>query len=154
MYLKEPVEVALGFAEAWNDRDPDALAELFVDDADFVNVVALWWEDRRNIRRAHARGFRVMFGNSTMELERTKVRDLGDDAAVVHALWRMSGQVDPAGEPVGERRGVLVLVTARQPDGGWLAVAAQNTDRVEGAETMVAGGGRLEPTSYVGDHSP
>lgn len=148
MRLKEPVEVALAFAEAWNDRDPDALADLFVEDADFVNVVGLWWEDRRNIRRAHARGFRVMFGSSEMALERTKVRLLGSDSAVVLAVWRMTGQVSPDGAQVGDRAGMFTFVVERR-DGGWLAVSAQNTDRIDGAETLVAAGRTLTPTSYV-----
>ncbi|SDY52421.1 YybH family protein [Tessaracoccus flavus] len=150
MKLTDPLDIARGFLEAWNDQDPDALAALFTDDADFVNVVGLWWEDRPSIRRAHARGFRVMFGGSEMTLERTKVRRLGADAAVVHALWSMTGQVDPAGSPVGDRSGVLSFVVERQPDGGWLAVAAHNTDRFPAAETLVAEpSGQLEPTSYV-----
>ena len=116
MRLKEPVEVALAFAEAWNDRDPDALADLFVEDADFVNVVGLWWEDRRNIRRAHARGFRVMFGSSEMALERTKVRLLGSDSAVVLALWRMTGQLPRRG--AGGRPGWGVHLRGRAAAAG------------------------------------
>lgn len=150
MKLTDPLDIAQGFLEAWNDQDPDALAALFTDDADFVNVVGLWWEDRPSIRRAHARGFRVMFGGSRMTLERTKVRRLGSDAALVHALWTMTGQVDPAGSPVGDRSGVLSFVVERQPEGGCLAVAAHNTDRFDAAETLVATpSGHLESTSYV-----
>lgn len=148
MHLAEPLDVALAFAEAWNDHDPDAIAGLFTEDADFVNVVGLWWEDRRNIRRAHARGFREMFGRSTMALERTKVRNLGDDVAVVHALWQMTGQVDPDGETAGGRQGVFVFVVEHRADRGWLAATAQNTDVVPDSETMVADEG-LEPTTYV-----
>lgn len=148
MRLEDPLDVALGFAEAWNDHDPDALADLFVEDADFVNVVGLWWEDRKNIRRAHARGFRVMFGDSAMELRRTKVRELGD-VAVVQAIWRMHGQVDPEGRGVGAREGVITFVVARREPEGWRAFAAQNTDRFEDAETLVTDGGSIVPTSYV-----
>lgn len=34
-----PLAVAEGFAAAWNDYDAEALAGLFVEDAEFVNVV-------------------------------------------------------------------------------------------------------------------
>ncbi|NLE96885.1 MAG: SgcJ/EcaC family oxidoreductase [Propionibacterium sp.] len=149
MELQAPEDIAHGFVEAWEDRDPDALAVLFVEDADFVNVVGLWWEDQKNIRRAHARGFRVMFGSSTMRLERIKVRRLSVTIAVVHASWRMSGQFDPDGVRVGDRAGVFTFVAERRGDVGWRAVSAQNTDRLDGAETLVAGDGSLTPTSYV-----
>lgn len=148
MHLAEPADVARGFIEAWNDQDPDALAELFVEDADFVNVVGLWWEDRDAIRRAHLRGFRVMFGESHNVLEKTKTRMLGDDVAVVQARWRMTGQVGPDGARVGGRAGVFTFVVQSLDDVGWRAVSAHNTDRIEGAETMVAGSGSLRPTNY------
>ena len=148
MHLAEPADVARGFIEAWNDQDPDALAELFVEDADFVNVVGLWWEDKAAIRRAHLRGFRVMFGESRNVLEHTKVRMLGRDVAVVHARWRMTGQLGPDGAPVGGRYGVFTFVVHRLPDVGWRAVSAHNTDRIEGAETMVSSSGSLTPVNY------
>ena len=40
------------FLEAWNHRDPDALAALFDKDAEFVNVTGLWWHTREEIRSA------------------------------------------------------------------------------------------------------
>lgn len=149
LFLAEPTDIAHGFVEAWNDKDADALAELFTDDADFVNVVALWWEDRRDIRRAHARGFRVMFGSSEMALTRTKLRFLGPDAAVLHAQWEMSGQVAPDGRPVGGRTGVFTFVAVRDDALGWRAVAAQNTDHIPDAETIVVDEGTARPRSYV-----
>src|SRR5699024_12559077 len=76
-----PLAVAEGFAAAWNDYDAEALAGLFVEDAEFVNVVGLWWHDREHIRQAHDYGFRKIFRNSHMKLGRTAVRDLGADVA-------------------------------------------------------------------------
>ena len=55
-----------------------------------------------------------MFGSSEMALERTKVRLLGSDSAVVLALWRMTGQVSPGGAPVGDRAGVFTFVVERR----------------------------------------
>ena len=67
-----PLAVAEAFAAAWNDYDAEALAGLFVEDAEFVNVVGLWWHDREHIRQAHAYGFRKIFRNSHMKLGRTR----------------------------------------------------------------------------------
>jgi len=41
--ITEPEEIPARFAEAWNERDPDKIAALFDEDADFVNVVGIWW---------------------------------------------------------------------------------------------------------------
>lgn len=146
--LTRPHQIAENFAEAWNDADADALAALFVADADFVNVVGLWWRTREQIRDNHAYGFHHMFPDTTMELEEVTVRALGEDVAVVHAAWRMTRQITPDGERAGERNGVLVFTVARRPDNGWLAVSAQNTDRVPGAQTHVATTSALVPESY------
>jgi uncharacterized protein (TIGR02246 family) len=137
--LPEPELVARAFVEAWADRDARAIADLFVEDADFVNVVGLWWRDRDRIEQAHAYGFEHIFAQSRMSLRQVRTRRLGEDVAVVHAAWRITGQSSPDGKDVpGDRAGVLVFVMARRAD-GWWAVTAQNTDRVAGADTLVTG---------------
>ncbi|MER5766067.1 hypothetical protein, partial [Streptomyces sp. NPDC002082] len=45
--------------------------------------------------------------------------------------------------------GVLSFTLARQNDGHWLAVSAQNTDRVPGAQTHLATNGTLVPENYA-----
>lgn len=143
-----PRDIAEEFAAAWNAADPDALAALFVEDADFVNVVGLWWTNRHQIRENHAIGFQRMFPDTVMVLERVRVRDLGTDVAVVHARWTMSGQIDPAGKRTGTRRGVISFTAARQSTGRWLAVSAQNTDIVAGMQTHVSTDEGLKPETY------
>lgn len=151
--IQRPADLPYAFAEAWNDGDADALAALFAQECDFVNVVGLWWEDRGSVRDAHEYGFRKIFAGSRMELERVKTRSLGDGVAIVVVSWTLTGQSPSAGqspdgqqEP-GARHGVFtfVLVSAQQ---GWLAVAAQNTDRVPGSETQINLGGQLRPETY------
>lgn len=149
----DPARLPGAFAEAWNRGDADALAALFTEHADFVNVVGFWWTRRRQIRHNHAYGFAHIFAGSTMTLEKVQLRALGD-VAVVHARWRITGQGAPTGssgsvEP-GDRRGILVLVAQRQHDGQWLAVAAQNTDIVPEAQTLVADDAGLRPARYDG----
>lgn len=154
----QPADLARRFAAAWNVGDAAAIADLFIDDPDFVNVVGLWWKSRAAIRTAHAYGFEHIFPNARMTLENVAVRTIGADAATVHALWRLEGQSRPAGDTtdlpspnrptrLDRRRGILLLVAERQAD-GWHAVAAQNTDIIPGAETITADGARRTPRSY------
>jgi uncharacterized protein (TIGR02246 family) len=147
-----PRIIAEDFAAAWNAADPVALAALFVEDADFVNVVGLWWTSRRQIRDNHAYGFKHMFPHTVMALERVTVRELGADVAVVHAGWVMTGQITPTGETAGTRRGVITFTTLLQQTGRWLAVSAQNTDAVPGMQTYIATTEGLTPQSYATRH--
>ena len=45
--------VVESFADSWNRHDMEALAGLFTQDAQFVNVVGLWWRGRDEIWGAH-----------------------------------------------------------------------------------------------------
>ena len=49
------------FVSAWNEHDMRALSRLFADDADFVNVVGIWWKSRREIEAAHAATHQTLF---------------------------------------------------------------------------------------------
>ena len=90
--LDRPEDIPKTFVEAWNRRDADGIADLFDEDAEFVNVVGIWWHDREAIRKAHAYGLERIFNNSTLRLGTVKVKYLADDIAVVHARMSLSGQ--------------------------------------------------------------
>ena len=38
--------VVRAFFDRWNAGDADGIGALFAEDADFVNVVGLWWRSR------------------------------------------------------------------------------------------------------------
>ena len=142
-----PEDIPAAFVRAWMARDAAALAALFVPDADFVNVVGIWWEDRDAIQRAHHYGLTTFFAKSRLVLGRVKVRRLGAHHAIVHARLRLTGQVAPDGSEAGPRSTVLSFVCEGQ-EAGWLCVAAQNTDIVPGAETFASSDKGLTPQDY------
>ena len=149
MTLDDPGQMPHAFAAAWAARDPDALAALFEADAEFVNVVGLWWHSREAIRRAHAYGLAEIFLDSTLAVVRTRETPLADGVALVHAVMRLEGQspTGDVGRP-GERRTVFSFAMRRGAD-GWRCAAAHNTDVVPGAETHVRDErGALRPADY------
>ena len=142
------------FVEAWNQRDPDAIASLFDEDAEFVNVTGLWWHNREAIRRAHAYGLERIFQHSTLRLGLVRVKWLSDDVAVVHARMTLSGQtpVSEARSP-GTRTTIFSFVVHRTPE-GWRCASAHNTDVVPGMETHVVDAeGHLRPADYRRAHT-
>lgn len=145
--LARPEDFPEAFVAAWMARDGAALATLFAADADFVNVVGLWWEDRAAIARAHDYALKSFFANSRLVRGRRKLRMLGEDVAVLHQRFLLTGQIDTDGRETGRRSTVMNVVLQRNAD-GWLAVSAQNTDIVPGAETHVAGGSGLAARDY------
>jgi uncharacterized protein (TIGR02246 family) len=135
--LAAPEDMPEAFRAAWMARDAGALAALFAEDADFVNVVGLWWRDREAIRAAHHYGLTTFFRESELRFGRVAVRRIGADAAVVHARATLTGQIGREGGTAGTRRTVLSFVMARE-GAGWVCVSAQNTDIVPGQETFEA----------------
>ena len=147
MSVTLPEDFPEAFRAAWMARDGHAIAALFENDADFVNVVGIWWEDRAAIGRAHDYALKSFFSETRLTKGRIKVRLLGDRHAVVHARFRLTGQKRPDGGVAGDRTTILSFVLARS-DSGWRAVSAQNTDVVPGAETYRAGPDGLSAEDY------
>lgn len=149
MAMQSPEDMPLLFAKAWNARDPKALAALFAEDADFVNVVGIWWHDRQAIEKAHAYGLEVIFPDSQLKVLKTTTRLLEEKVAVVQSRMRLSGQTNPNGkEPLQDRWNIFTFVM-HQTTAGWQCVTAHNTDIVAGAETHIRqGDGNLKPADY------
>jgi uncharacterized protein (TIGR02246 family) len=147
MPVAAPDDMPRAFAAAWMARNADALADLFAEDADFVNVVGIWWEDRVAIRKAHHYGLTTFFRDSRLTVGRVKLREVAPGAAVVHARMILKGQRAPDGTEAGARHTILTFVMAERPD-GWICVAAQNTDIVPGRETFERSGDALISRDY------
>ncbi len=152
--IKAPLDIASKFTKAWNAGDAKAISELFAEDADFVNVVGLWWTSRRSIRRALKRGFAEWFDGSTFTVEKLSQRLLGSDAAMIIARWRIEGQRDPDGELAEARRGLATVAMQQLEDGTWLCVSCHFTDIAPAADTNLMVAGVVTPTSYLTPTSP
>ena len=159
--LRPPERIAEIWVAAWNRRDAGRLAELFVEDADFVSVTGLWWHDRAAIRRAHDYGLRTIFDRSTIVLVERRVRglvggpDVSPAAALVHAKMELAGQTAVADVDDPRPRRTIFTFVVRRTDDGWRCVAAQNTDVAPGAEANVIDDqGRMRSVSYQSGPSP
>ncbi|OJJ16329.1 DUF4440 domain-containing protein [marine bacterium AO1-C] len=136
-YVTKPEDIAALFVQAFNERDAVALANLFTDDAEFVNVVGLWWHNRQAIWKAHDYGLRTIFNNSVVELRKVKVKTITPEVALVQARMKLTGQTPHAGvaSPQG-RQNIISFVAQKMPD-GWVCVSAHNTDIIPGKETNI-----------------
>ncbi|WP_245683940.1 SgcJ/EcaC family oxidoreductase [Rhodohalobacter halophilus] len=149
--ITTPEEIPTRFAEGWNERDADKIAAIFDQDADFINVVGIWWENRDDIRTAHDYGLRVIFNDSNLRVGRVKVKYPAESVAVVHARMLLSGQSNVAGQSPQNRQTLFIFV-AHKTKSGWSCVSAQNTDIVPGKETNANIDGSLESVDYRGQY--
>lgn len=125
-----PEQAATAFADAWNRHDMDAFAALFASDANFVNVVGIWWKNRSEIEAAHRATHDTIFRDSRLTGDVSSVVELAPGLAAVHYTWTLTGARAPDGSS-GLRTGILLLIVQQGPS-GWLIKVAQNTDIVPG----------------------
>lgn len=133
-HVSEVAAVIKRFAECWNRHDMNAFAQLFSADAEFVNVVGLWWKGRGEIKQAHEFTHSTMFKNSRLTIADVNVRFPAKDVALARARWVLEGHVSPDGAALPPRTGILVSVLTSTPE-GWLIIDSQNTDVIEGELT-------------------
>jgi uncharacterized protein (TIGR02246 family) len=129
--ISKPENAATAFADAWNRHDMGDFATLFADDANFVNVVGVWWKNRTEIERAHRATHETMFRDSRLDGDVSSVVELAPGLASVHYTWTLTGASAPDGSPAGTRKGILLLVV-KEERSGWRIKVAQNTDIVPG----------------------
>lgn len=120
-------KVETGLQEAWNHHDMKAWANLFTEDADFVNVAGWWWKGRAQIEKKHTEIHAYIFRDSTLTIDEVDTRFLTPEIAIVHILWSLTGNRNPDGSDGQPRKGIFTQVLQKQ-NGKWLIAAAQNTD--------------------------
>lgn len=149
MNIKKPEEIPDLFVKAWNYRNADGIADLFDEDAEFVNVVGLWWHTRQDIRKAHAYGLKTIFNKSLLEVRRVKVKYLSDNVAVVHARMRLTGQTALGETKHPASRNNIFSFVAHRTSQGWMCASAHNTDVIPGAETnIITESGEVRAVDY------
>ncbi len=145
--ILDPGQIPYLFMEAWNKYNPDGIADLFYEDADFVNVTGKWWDNKTDIWKAHDFGLRIIFQNSRLEVLKVKVKYPAEDIAIVHTRIKVIGQTENKGVEAGERRTMFLFVAKKEND-KWLVVSAQNTD-ITGEQTNLRDAdGSLRSVSY------
>lgn len=123
--------VVHAFAECWNRHDMEAFGELFSPDAEFVNVVGIWWKGREEIRAAHRVTHQTIFKDSHLTLSDVSIRFPVDSVAIARCRWILEGHLSPEGEALPDRHGILLHVLLRKGEAWWI-IDSQNTDVVEG----------------------
>jgi uncharacterized protein (TIGR02246 family) len=121
--------VGASFVDDWNRHDMKSFGALFADDAEFVNVIGLWWHGRAEIQKQHEALHATRMRTSHLVVTESVVRLLSPDVAVLLQRWQLTGDTGIDGVTLPVRRGVMTLVMANE-GGHWQIASAQNTDIV------------------------
>ncbi|MGH8218823.1 MAG: SgcJ/EcaC family oxidoreductase [Steroidobacteraceae bacterium] len=118
--------IVRAYESGWNAHDPEALAALFADDIQWVNIVGMWWRGRTEVHAAHIGIHATMFKDVAMRIDDCGVRFLTDDVAVSVVTLAMGGFTPPDGKyrPPSQDR---LMLTMRCDRGKWCIVHGHNT---------------------------
>lgn len=145
--ITQPEQIPYLFMESWNRYDAQGIADLFYEDADFVNVTGKWWDNKTDIWEAHDFGLRIIFKDSEMQVLKVKVKNVSRDIAIVHAKIQVEGQTQKEDSKAGVRHTMFIFVAKKEND-SWRVISAQNTD-ITGEQTHIKDeDGNLKSVSY------
>jgi uncharacterized protein (TIGR02246 family) len=120
--------------EAMNHKDWKAYGDLFAEDADWINVVGMFWHGKDNVVKAHAAYGTTVFRNGGFTFSDLSIRQVAPDVAIVVVTEHTVEQVAPDGVhklPAGEDRLSFVVVNR---SGHWKITLGHNTPVNKAAE--------------------
>jgi uncharacterized protein (TIGR02246 family) len=125
--------VVKGYCEAWNAHDMKALAELFVDDAHWINIVGMHWPGKPAVVAGHAAYHQTFFRTTGIEMADVEIREISPDVAAAVILLKVDPFTPPDGtaRPSSEDRLTLILT---KRSGRWLIAHGHNTVIDRGAQ--------------------
>ena len=152
--MSSPVDPAISavidrFKDAWNRHDAAGISALFVEDADYINGVGMWFRSRAELLDSMTRYHQTIFRSTRLEPKVADVRMARPDVAVVHMTWEMDGERNLNDSPVSSRQG-LVTMLLTQESGGWIVFPAEQPGTYTFSLRYSQSGGGTAQFSNVG----
>jgi uncharacterized protein (TIGR02246 family) len=125
--------VVKAYCEAWNSHDMKALAELFVDEAHWINIVGMHWPGKPAVIAGHAAYHQTFFQTTGIEMADVEIREISPDVTAAVILLKVDPFTPPDGitRPSSEDRLSLILT---KRSGRWLIAHGHNTVIDHGAQ--------------------
>ena len=112
------------------------MAATYARDADAINLAGEWFQGRdafqKSLEDLHSAKTRA----SVWQTERTEIKFLTPEIALVHVYANSHGDRNPDGSPMKPRRVILTRVETKR-GGKWLIVASQATNIVPRASAQL-----------------
>ena len=121
-------KVLASFDEAFSRREADAVATLYTDDAEFVNVAGMLWRGRTEIRHGTAFVLANIFQNTTIQTDSVSIRFPTHDTAIAVIVQHTVGSfVLPDGTCISSTNNRLTYFLVKAGS-RWLIAGGQNTE--------------------------
>jgi uncharacterized protein (TIGR02246 family) len=118
--------VVTAVPEALNRKDMKAYADLFADDADWINVVGMHWIGKAAVVKAHEAYLKTIFRDGGMSTRDVTIRAVTPDVAIAVVTQDDKGGILPDGSKTPSGSGRLTYVLVKR-DSKWKITHGHNT---------------------------
>lgn len=118
---------------SWNTHNYSDISNYATEDCDWVNVVGMWWKNRREVQYAHQVFHEGMFKNVRLTKKSVQTRLITKDVIIAHLEQRVGTYFSPSGSVFPESDNITLLVYVKK-ESKWLLTAAENVVVVEQAQ--------------------
>ncbi|MFD1257500.1 SgcJ/EcaC family oxidoreductase [Mucilaginibacter terrae] len=110
---------------SWNNHDHSDMKNYTTVDCDWVNIVGMWWKNRKEVEFSTQFYHDRMFKKTPMQKKGVAVRFVSPTVALVHFTSHVGSFVTPDGHQLPAADDLALLVYVKQ-NGKWLMTAGEN----------------------------
>jgi uncharacterized protein (TIGR02246 family) len=118
---------------SWNNHNYADIANYATEDCDWVNIVGMWWKNRKEVQFAHQTFHDGMFKNVNLVKKAVHTRIIAKDVIVAHLEQRIGAYISPSGTVFPEADNLTLMIYVKKGE-KWLLTAAENVVVVEQAQ--------------------
>jgi uncharacterized protein (TIGR02246 family) len=113
------------FVAAWNAHDAKKMAAMYAIDGDLMEPDGMTAKHRQEVEKHFADEHAGAFKDTELKLTIDSVWFAGQDVALVDGTYMVIGAVDPNGQALPPRKGLLTSVLIKE-DGQWRVAASRS----------------------------
>ena len=113
------------FVSAWNAHDTHKMAAMYAIDGDVMEPDGATAKGREEVEKHFGDEHAAAFKNTELKLTVDSVWSVTGDVALVDGTYLVVGAVDPNGQPLPPRKGLLTSVLIKE-DGTWHVAASRS----------------------------
>ena len=113
------------FTNSWNNHNFADFKNYATDDAEWVNVVGMYWKNLKEVQYAHQYFHDRMFKTVPLTKNWVTIRFITRDVAIAHVSTRSGAYTTPGGTNVPESDNIATMTFIKK-HGEWLITACEN----------------------------
>jgi uncharacterized protein (TIGR02246 family) len=110
---------------SWNKHDHSDMKNYTTEDCNWVNIVGMWWKNRKEVEYSTQFYHENMFKTTPMTKKSISIQLIRDDVALVHFVSHIGPFKTPSGEVMPEGNNLALLVYVKN-NGKWLLKSGEN----------------------------